>query len=92
MRYSKEYENANINSEFIDFISKIKSGDYKDNDIFYLGFVRKKQAGHYKQISGLDLMNYKIAIEARQLAHILKDHGRNGKEGSCSCMCTPCSW
>lgn len=73
--YSQEYESAKVNDDIISLIEKVKTHDYKDNEKVELGIVSEKTAKEIKEIFGVDVSGYKMVIEARQVYHILKNHG-----------------
>ena len=75
------YEEA-VNDELLVQIEKVKSGNYKDNDTVYFSGVSNQAANKIKTILGIDVSGFKSAIEARQLRHILKRHGKGGKADS----------
>ncbi len=78
IRFSKKYQSAEKNGEILSLIEKINDGAFKDNDKVLLGSVSPLIASKIQGLTGVDVRDFKIAIEARQLKHILKDHGKNG--------------
>lgn len=74
-----KYFSAKGNTEIISLINKIAKGEFKDNDKVYLNNVSDDIAERIKELTGVDVHGFKVAIEARQLQHIIKDHGENGK-------------
>lgn len=72
------YENAEVNSDVMHLIARVKKGEHKDGDGVDLGTVTEDVAKKIKKVTGQDFTGYKIAIEARQVEHILKRHGENG--------------
>ena len=78
IRFSKKYQSAEENGEILSLIEKINDGAFKDNDKVLLGSVSPLIAPKIQGLTGVDVRDFKIAIEARQLKHILKDHGKNG--------------
>lgn len=75
---SASYVQFNDNENIIELVEKVKSGKYKDNETVDLGVVDEKTAEKIKEILGVDVKGYMVKIEARQMFHILKDHGENG--------------
>ena len=73
--YSREYESAKVNNDIISLIAKVKANDYKDNEKVELGTVSEKTTKEIKKLFGVDVSGYKMVIEARQVYHILKNHG-----------------
>lgn len=79
VKYSVEYSNYEANDALLDFVDKVKDGKIKANEKFYFDTVSEKNANKIYELTGVDVTNFKIAIEARQIEHILKDHGINSK-------------
>ncbi len=79
VRYSVQYEKATVNNDIVSLVEKVKNKDYKDNDFVDLGIVSDKAVGKIKEILGVDVSGYKVVIEARQIKHILKGHGEQGR-------------
>lgn len=79
-KYSIDYKNADANQEIINLINKVKTGNFKANDKVFLGNVSKENAIKIQSETGIDVSGYRIAIEARQIEHIIKRHGKNGKQ------------
>lgn len=77
-KYSVEYENAETNSDIIAMVDKVKSGNFKDNEKVPLGTVPNEIANVLYELTGVQVAGFKVAMEARQVEHILKDHGENG--------------
>lgn len=75
----KEYNEASVNSEIINLINKIKSKDFKQNDKVILQKLSSDVANEIKKLTGIDVSTFNVVIEARQLEHILKEHGLNGR-------------
>ena len=76
--YSIEYLREKPNGDIIDLLRKVESGEYKQNDKVILGTVDSATSEKIRQITGIDVSGWKVAIEARQLKHILNRHGKNG--------------
>ena len=70
--------NANINFKILGLIEKVKSGMFKGNDKEYLNNPTSSVAKKIKELTNIDVRDFKVAIEARQIERILKDHGENG--------------
>lgn len=79
VKYSKKYNQFENNKDIINLINKVKSRQYKDNESVELGVVSQKAAKEIEKILGMDVSGFKVAIEARQIFHILNDHGAKGK-------------
>ena len=74
-----EYLNAKINEEIVELIDDVERGDFKDNDKVELKALPQNVLDKIKELTGVDVSGFKVVIEARQLGHILKDHGKDGK-------------
>lgn len=79
VQYSERYQSAEENPDILSLAKKVESGNFKANDKVYLGVVSEKLAKKIESLTGINVAGFKVAIEARQMAHILKDHGKNGK-------------
>lgn len=79
VKYSIEYEKANVNSKLLQLVEKVKSGNYKSNEKVYLGTISQENAQRIYDLTKIDVTGFNIAIEARQVEHILADHGENGR-------------
>ena len=73
------YINAPENIDVIALVDKVKKGAFAPNEKIYFGMVTNELVKKIKELTGVDATGYKIAIEARQIEHILKDHGEKGK-------------
>ena len=73
-----EYNQAKVDERIMKLIDDVKKGNFKQNDRIVLGFVNDAAATRIKEITNIDVSGFKIAVEARQIDHILKDHGENG--------------
>ncbi|MGM9644996.1 MAG: hypothetical protein ACI3X1_07915, partial [Eubacteriales bacterium] len=60
-------------------VAKVDSGNFRANDKIYLGTVADSTAGEIYNITGINVTGFKVAIEARQIEHIIKRHGKSGK-------------
>lgn len=78
MQYSQRYLEAAENQEIADMVQRVLSGDFKANDKVYLGTVSQKNAARIQEITGINVDGFRIAIEARQIEHILNRHGIEG--------------
>ncbi len=73
-----KYSVATENTEVLGLIQKVKSGEYKANEKVYFDNVSDELAVKIKAITGIDVTGFRVAIEARQIDHILKRHGEHG--------------
>ena len=73
------YEQEETNFDIISLVEKVKKNLHKDDDLIELGSISSEMAETIKGIVGKDFTGYKLVIEARQVEHILRDHGENGK-------------
>lgn len=78
VRYSKRYLEASENREIANLVSRVSSGEFKANEKVYLGNVSDESAAKIKELTGVNVDGFRMAIEARQIEHILKRHGPNG--------------
>ncbi len=79
VKASRQFNNAKINNEIINLVNRVKENNFKPNEIVDLGTVNGKVAAEIMNLTGFDVSDYSVVIEARQIEHILKDHGENGK-------------
>ena len=77
--YSERYIAAEIDPNVLSMVSKVSSGNYSDNDKVELGSVPDNIAAKIREITGIDPTGFRTVIEARQMFHILNDHGPRGK-------------
>lgn len=78
IEYQKRYLEAEENADIISMLSKIESGNYKASDKVHFGTVSPTIAKRIEEITGIAVEGFDVAIEARQIEHILKDHGKHG--------------
>ena len=78
IRYSARYTAAEENPEIADLVQRVLSGDFKANDKVYLGTVSSQNAARIQEITGINVDGFRVAIEARQIEHILNRHGIEG--------------
>ncbi len=77
-RVIDEYQSA-VDEGLTKFVSDVASKRItKQNARYELKPVSDRAAKDIKRIMGVDVSGNKTVIEARQVAHILKDHGENG--------------
>lgn len=76
---AQAYAKAEVNRDIINLVEKVKQGQHKANDFVDLGAVSSEAAAKIEKVTGKDFTGYKIAVEARQIEHIINDHGKNGK-------------
>ena len=76
--YSERYQSAEENADIVAMASKVESGNFNANEKVYLGTVGGELAERIQSLTGINTTGFKVAIEARQMEHILKDHGKNG--------------
>lgn len=77
-RVIDEYQSA-VDAGLTKFVSDVASKRItKQNARYELKPVSDRAAKDIKRITGVDVSGNKTVIEARQVAHILKDHGENG--------------
>jgi hypothetical protein len=75
----KQYSVFTANVDVLDLVQKVKDGNFKANEKVYFDDVSDGLASKIESLTGINVKGFKVAIEARQIEHILKDHGENGK-------------
>ncbi len=75
----EQYSFATVNTGILSLIQKVKTGDFKANEKVYFDNVSDEVAEKIKELTGVNVKGFKVAIEARQINHILMDHGESGK-------------
>lgn len=78
VRYSDRYQSATENSDILSMAERVESGKFKANEKVFLGTVSDSIAIQIHNLTGVNVQGFKVAIEARQIEHILKDHGKKG--------------
>ncbi len=73
------YYVSKVNQAILQLVNRVKSGTFTVNEKVDLGTVTDEVAARIHKLTGIDVSGYRIAIEARQIDHILKNHGENGK-------------
>jgi hypothetical protein len=73
------YAKADQNLEILNLIREVENNQAKSNKKVYLGTISESNAKKINDLTGIDVSGFRVAIEARQIEHILKDHGKNGK-------------
>lgn len=82
----KPYNENNVSDEYLKsvddkilkFVNEVEQGTSNKKSI-ELNAPTKRAITDIKEILGRDVSGYKTQIEARQVQHILKDHGKNGR-------------
>ena len=78
VKHDLKYVQFEANTEILSLIDRVKNNRVKDSDFVDLGTVNSIVAKEIEKITGVDVHGWKVKIEARQIRHILKDHGANG--------------
>lgn len=78
VKLSDRYLSAEPDDGILALITKVNSGVFKANEKVSMGVVRDDIAERIQNITGIDVKGFNVAIEARQIEHIIKDHGVNG--------------
>ena len=73
------YLSAKTNDDILSLVDKVSNGNFDPHEKVYLGDVHSSLISTIKKLTGIDTSGFKIFIEARQIDHILKQHGKNGK-------------
>lgn len=79
IRYSERYIAAEENPDILSLAERVESRNFKSNEKVFLGTVSDNIAKEIQRLTGVNVDGFEVAIEARQIEHILKDHGKNGK-------------
>ena len=77
-KYSDRYISSDIDTNVLSLVERVKSGHYSDNEKVFFNTVSDKIASTIEKITGIDVKGFRVAIEARQIYHILNDHGPKG--------------
>lgn len=73
------YKASKINGAIMDMIGRVKSGGFSLKEKVQMGTVPESNAARIKELTGVDVTGFDMALEARQVDHILKRHGEKGK-------------
>ncbi|MBE6547932.1 MAG: hypothetical protein E7667_03515 [Ruminococcaceae bacterium] len=73
------YSNATTNQKIVSMANEVENGSFDPKSRVELGIVPDDLAQTIKDLTGVDANGYKVVLEARQVDHILKDHGKSGK-------------
>ena len=77
-KYSDRYLAADTNSEILSLVNRVANGEFKANEKVYLDTVSDAIANKIHELTGIRVNGFNVAIEARQIDHILRGHGMNG--------------
>ena len=72
------YKSRKVNQAILQLVERVKSGLSTGKEKVQLPSVSDMAATRIQKLTGIDVRGYKVEIEARQIDHILKDHGENG--------------
>jgi len=78
LQFNEAFENYEENKEILNLIEKFNSGEYKDNEKVSFGKVSPNIAAQIKSITGINVEDFAMVIDARQIKHILNRHGKQG--------------
>ena len=73
------YSISPTNYRILDLIEKICNGEYSQNEKVNFGVVDDGIATKIKEETGISVYGFKVAIDAKQLKHIINEYGKNGK-------------
>lgn len=79
VKASRQFNDAEINNDIISLVNRVKENKFTPNEVVNFGTVNDKVAAEIMNLTGFDVSDYSVVVEARQIEHILKDHGENGK-------------
>ena len=74
-----KYKASKINQAILRLVERVKGGLSTGTEKVQLNPVSDNIAAQIRALTGIDVRGYKVAVEARQIDHILKDHGENGR-------------
>ena len=78
VKFSRQFLAAEENRDITALAKRVLDGNYKANEKVYLGTVSTRNAARIQEITGINVDGFRVAIEARQIEHILKRHGADG--------------
>ncbi len=78
VKFSRQFLAAEENQDITALAKRVLDGNYKANEKVYLGIVSDRNAARIQEITGINVDGFRVAIEARQIEHILKRHGADG--------------
>lgn len=78
-KFSERYEAAKTNIQILELLEKVEQGNFKANEKADLGVVPNNVAIEIERLTGINVNGFKMVIEARQIEHIIVDHGKKGK-------------
>ncbi|MGN1015811.1 MAG: hypothetical protein ACI4PL_02330 [Faecousia sp.] len=78
VKYDDRYISSGVDTNVLSLVERVKSGYYSDNEKVFFNTVPDKIAPMIEKITGIDVKGFRVAIEARQIYHILNDHGPKG--------------
>ena len=78
VKFSRQFLAAEENQDITALAKRVLDGNYKANEKVYLGTVSDRNAARIQEITGINVDGFRVAIEARQIEHILKRHGAEG--------------
>ncbi len=78
VKFSRQFLAAEENRDITALAKRVLDGNYKANEKVYLGTVSTRNAARIQEITGINVDGFRVAIEVRQIEHILKRHGADG--------------
>ena len=76
---SLRYKASKVNQSILQLVNRVKQGQSSGNEKVQLTVISDDVATRIQKLTGVDVHGYKVAVEARQVDHILKEHGENGR-------------
>ena len=76
---SLRYKASKVNQSILQLVNRVKQGQSFGNEKVQLTVISDDVATRIQELTGFDVHGYKVAVEARQVDHILKEHGENGR-------------
>ena len=74
-----KYFSAKENVDLLSTVKKVESGSFDPKEKVEFGIVDTNTASRIQTITGVDVTGFKVIIEAQQIEHILRDHGKKGR-------------
>lgn len=74
----EQYDSAIVNLDILRLADRVESGNFVANEKVDLGVVSEENARVIQEITGVDVRGFNVVLEARQIDHIFKDHGKYG--------------
>ena len=74
----ENYNKAAVNSEILKLVDNVYNDSFAQQEKVFFGTVSNDIAEQIQELTGVNVQGFHMAVEARQISHILKDHGKLG--------------